>query len=393
MTALQLTVMLAALAFASCGRPSTQAAAPDQSVTTGRETTPLQLSTPRAAHSAVALANGDVLFFGGCVEDGCERGPASSTVDRFDYRSGSIARVGRLTGERVSMAAAALPSGKVLLAGGWAGSDETDAVELYDPNTGRARRVAALAIPRADIAEATLADGRILLAGGFANSRTQTVIEIFDPSTNKVAIAGHLQVPRAGAVAAVLSDGRVLIVGGGENGATGLVPSASAEIFDPATGSVVPAGRLAVARYKHAAVRLGNGRVLVIGGSDSHDRDGKISALEEFDPVTARFQPAGETLDARYKIDAAVLLLPDSRVLIAGGAAQPEIYDPATRRSARTGPNIGETLNFSTATLLPDGAVILAGGYSERGIRVSDRVWRVDPAAAGPAPAAPPPRP
>ena len=337
------------------------------------------LSTPRAAHAAIALADGDVLFIGGCVEDSCKAGPASRTIDRFEWSSGLIAPAGDLLEERVTMAAASLPDGRVMIAGGWAGAAVTGSVDLYDPRTKQTRRAGRLAEPRADIAQATLRDGKILLAGGYRDGRALDLVELFDPASLTVKSVGRLRVARAGAGAALLADGRVIIVGGAENGPNGLVPSAAAEIFAPDSGRITPAGALATARYKHAAVSLKDGRVLVVGGSDSRDRGGKIRTLEAYDLATNRFVPAGETITARYKIGAAVVVLPDSRVLIAGGASRPEIYDPATGRSRSLGPVLGEALNFSTANLLPDGSVLVAGGYSEDGIKVRNRVWKLDP--------------
>lgn len=279
------------------------------------------------------------------------------------------------------MVAQLLANGRILLAGGWAGSAVTGAIEIHDPTTGRSTAASPLGVARADIAHSVLADGRVLLAGGYADGRAQPLIELFNPADRTTSRAGNLRVPRAGAIAVTLADGRVLIAGGGENGPGGLVPSAAAEIFDPRDGSVKPAGSLAAARYKHAAVRLLDGKVLIVGGSDSRDRGGKIRAIEAFDPATGRFESAGQALDSRYKIGSAVLLLPDGRVLIAGGAEQPEIYDPARKRSQRSGPVLGEALNFSSATLLPDSSVLIAGGYSEDGIRVRDAVWRFNPEA------------
>lgn len=370
----------AALGFAACGNPSGEAGSVEAPSAKSASTT-LRLTAPRASHSAVSLPNGDVLFFGGCVADSCELGPASATVDRFDTRRGIISPAGELAGPRVSMVAQLLSDGRILLAGGWAGSAVTGAIETYDPATRRSTAAAPLGVARADIAHAVLPDGRVLLAGGYADGRALPLIELFDPADRKISRVGNLGVPRAGAVAVTLADGRVLIAGGGENGPGGLAPSAAAEIFDPRDGSVEATASLATARYKHAAVRLRDGKVLVVGGSDSRDRGGKISALEAFDPATGRFEGAGLTLDARYKIASAVLLLPDGRVLIAGGAGQPEIYDPLSKRSQRSGPVLGEALNFSSATLLRDGSVLIAGGYSEDGIRVRDAVWRFNPEA------------
>lgn len=342
----------------------------------------LRLSAPRAAHAAVALPDGDALLIGGCVADSCETGADSQTVDRFDLAGGRLTRAGTLAAPRTTMAAAVLRDGRVLIAGGWVGPAVSDSVELFDPNTGRSRALAPLAVPRADIARAVLPDGRVLLAGGYRDGRAQDVIEVYDPASERTRVIGRLGVPRAGAATAVLTDGRVLIVGGAVTGGQRLAPSAAVEIVDPRDSVVRSVGALTTARYKHAALTLRDGSVLVVGGSDARDCGGKLRSVERFDPRTGRFAPAGRLRDARYKLGDAVVLLGDGRVLVAGGADHAEIYDPATGRSQYAGLRIGEALNFSTATLLGDGSVLIAGGYSEHGIHVRDHAWRFDPGGA-----------
>jgi hypothetical protein len=63
--------------------------------------------------------------------------------------------------------------------------------------------------------------------------------------------------------ATLLPDGRVLVVGGGN----GTGPTASEELWDPATATFSRAGSLAGARMMHTATLLPDGRVLVVGGS------------------------------------------------------------------------------------------------------------------------------
>ena len=153
-------------------------------------------------------------------------------------------------------------------------------------------------------------------------------------------------------------------------------PTAAAEVYDPGAQRSKLVGSLAAARYKHAVVALRDGRVVVIGGSDHRDRDGKLASVEIFDPATKRFTPAGRLRAARYKIEGAVELV-DGRILIAGGAPRAELYDPATMQSEFVGPSIGKTLNFATTSLFPDGRVLVAGGYDENGIEMNRQAWIV----------------
>ncbi|HYE29705.1 MAG TPA: hypothetical protein VEA61_15920 [Allosphingosinicella sp.] len=365
-------VFLLAAALAACGQPvpspGRDGRAQPQSFA--------DMPVARAAHGAVALPDGRVLLVGGCVLESCEAGPESAAVDAYDPRSGRIARAGALLERRLSAVVVRLASGRILVAGGWSGPQVSARVELWDPATGRSRGGPQLAAARSDLAAATLADGRVLLAGGFDGDGPVDLVEIFDPSRGKLISAGRLTVARAGAGAAPLPDGRVLIVGGG-TGTGAREPTASAEIFDPGTGRSVAVGALAAPRYKHATVVLPDGRVLVFGGSDRRDRNGKIDRVERFEPGIRGFVAAGRLLAPRYKIGGAVVRLPDGKVLIAGGAPRAERYDPQTGVSEFAGPDFGASLNFASATLLADGSVLVAGGYDEDGIRMSRKAWRL----------------
>ena len=359
-----------AAALAACGSHSGGAAPADTAAVD--EALPMRVA--RAAHSAVALPDGRVLLIGGCVRDSCEAGPDSSTVDVFDSRSGRFAPGGALLQPRVSTTTAPLPGNKVLIAGGWVGSSVTASTEMFDPQTRRSRAGPALSAAKADMAVATLADGRILLVGGYDGQRAVGSVELFDPTDNSLRRLGTLAIARAGAGAALLPDGRVLVAGGGSNGPSGLRAEASAEIIDPASGASRLTGSLAHARYKHAIVRLPNGNILAIGGSDERDSRGKLDSIESYDPATERFTIAGRAAAKRYKIGSAVVVLGDGRVLIAGGAPRAEIFNPATGKAATVGPRFGGSLNFATATAVP-GGVLVAGGYYEDGIRMHRRAW------------------
>jgi hypothetical protein len=124
--------------------------------------------------------------------------------------------------------------------------------------------------------------------------------------------------------ATLLSDGRVLIAGGSD--ASGIV-SWSAELYYPDAGTFRPAGpSMSTGRSNHTATLLSDGRVFIAGGS------GDASA-ELYDPKTGTFSPTGSmTADRAWH---AATLLSDGRVLIAGGdignavvVASAELYQP-----------------------------------------------------------------
>jgi hypothetical protein len=140
-----------------------------------------------------------------------------------------------------------------------------------------------------------------------------------------------------------LGNGRVLVVGG--------VDEATTELYDPPTGTWIPAGTLHQPRWLHVAVRLVDGRVLVAGG-------GRYTATaERYDPATNRWTPTGSMNVDRITFTAT--LLRDGRVLVAD-SANGEVYSPATGTWTATGPVVYPGLS-GRAAVLADGQVLYAG--------------------------------
>jgi hypothetical protein len=332
------------------------------------------LSSPRATHAIVRTAR-HVLLIGGCVRDGCEPGPGSATVDVIGASS-DTRRLGRLAAPRVQPGAVWLGGERALVVGGWVGGRVDASTEVFDAVAGASRAGPAMRHPRSAAALARLADGRVLIAGGWDGRRPLAAAEVFDPATGRLAPVGSLRQARSGATATLLRDGRVLVAGGGTGDGADRVALATAELFDPSTGRFAPTGRLLLRRYKHGAVALADGSVLVVGGSDERDYAGKTATVERYDPATGRFRPAGRLAEARFKLADASVLLPSGKVLVAGGFARPELFDPATGTSRLLPVELGARWNYLTATRA-GGDVLLAGGYREGSIEVTNRVWRL----------------
>ena len=135
---------------------------------------------------------------------------------------------------------------------------------------------------------------------------------------------------------------------------------------------------MSVPRHKLAVVALADGRVLAIGGSNKQDAFGQYRTAELFDPATGSFSMTGEMAAARYKISGAVVSLDDGRVLVAAGGSPAEVFDPTTGTWGRVGGDADTGFNFSAAALLPDGSVLVSGGY-DAGIHLTDQVLRYLP--------------
>lgn len=125
-------------------------------------------------------------------------------------------------------------------------------------------------------------------------------------------------------------------------------------------------GDLTVPRSGHTATALHDGKVLVAGGSDFTLEGGTIfDSAELYDPSTNTWTPTGSMFYAR--VGHTATLLPNGHVLVAGGAinTNTELYDPATGEWYATGRLNARRPGSHDATLLADGRVLVAGGYDQ----------------------------
>jgi len=323
---------------------------------------------------------------------------ASATVTVTTSSSG-FTPTGNLKDARGLQTATLMPNNKVLLAYGsnsstniqGAGYVGLTSVEVYDVGTGAFTEI--LGDDGLGIFGHTatlLENGTVLLTGGFINdvwddyfdSVSDNGAGLYDSATGVWSGTGNMTANRGGHTATLLADGKVLIAGGADTDPTG-TGLASAELYDPGTGTFTQTGSMTVGRYLHTATLLQNGKVLIVGGVLTSGSDPDATA-EIYDPATGTFTMTGAMATAREQHTAT--LLADGRVLIAGGTTSPpasltsawlatgtvdlqgtataEIYDPSTGSFSGTG-SMAAARTFHTATLLPNGTVLIAGGGNE----------------------------
>jgi hypothetical protein len=290
--------------------------------------------------------------------------PAGVTVQIFPH---GFQATGDMGTERAAHTATLLTDGRVLVTGGFNNTHVLATAELFDPATETftstgdmtASRFAHTATLLANGPAAT--NGKVLVTGGSSGLGDLATAELFDPVTGTFTATGSMAEQRSEHTATLLANGKVLLACGTADNV--------AELYDPATGTFTATGDLVVGgRWGCTATLLKDGTVLIAGGRDAEDVfDGDpLNDAEIFDPVTGTFTATGSMTEFRYSHTAT--LLNNGKVLLAGGTngnsvSDAELFDPTTRIFSETG-----SMSFPraqhTATLLNDGTVLVAGGFS-----------------------------
>jgi hypothetical protein len=341
------------------------------------------LHEARGFHTATLLTDGMVLVDGGSNSSSpCPDGGIAS-AELYNPAAGSFApTLGQSVFVEYAHTATLLPNGKVLIAGGFGdgfeclGAGAGNVAELYDPVAGSFTRTGNMVALRGGHTATLLMNGKVLVAGGADQDPAGTgsaSAELYDPSSGGFTQTGSMAVGRFRHTATLLQNGKVLIVGGVLLSSTN--PTSTAELYDPATGSFTVTGGMTTAREEHTATLLADGTVLIVGGTNSVTASGNLqltATAEVYDPSTGSFSVTGSMTRTRSSHTAS--LVPGGAVLIAGGGddnSTAEIYDPATGSFSITGGmEVGRSGH--SATLLPNGTVLVVGGGSFVGLATAE---------------------
>ena len=358
-----------ALLFLGAGLMLAQSCAGGAFINTG------SLTTARSGHTATLLLDGRVLVAGGF--DGST---SVASAELYDPASGTWTPTGSLTKGRGIHTATLLPNGQVLVAGGDNGTFSMSGAELYDPASGTWTATGNLATERESHTATLLPSGQVHIAGGLTWWTDYIVgihasAELYDPVSGTWTATGSLATGRTSHTATLLPNGQELVAGG-FNFASGYLTSA--ELYDPQSGTWTTTGSLATAYYVPTATLLPNGQVLVAGGDGT---SGYLASAELYDPAIGAWTATASLTTARDSHTAT--LLPDGQVLVAGGdgtsgyLASAELYDSTSGAWTAAG-SLATARRDHTATLLLNGQVLVAGGYGASGYLASAELY--DPA-------------
>ncbi len=356
-------------------------------------TTQANLNTSRYLHSSTLLNNGEILVSGGvnCPSAGsCTYlnsaelyNPATST---FAYTAGPMATAR-------SAPSVLLNNGKVLVAGGYScdGSGNCSSLasaEIYDPSTSTFSSGGSMTVARSGHTTTLLGDGTVLIAGGEKCTSVTlcsalSSAEIYNPIAGTfTASQNSMSAARFGATAVLLNSGSVLITGGFD----GANFPAAVEIYN--LGSYPGAGyfnwsgaKLNVPRFDASSTLLNNGKVLVTGGSTCNLPGCPTQSAEIYDPVANTFSVLSNMNVARFNHTAT--LLTNGDVVVAGGYsscgstctgdATTEFFDPVAGTFS-PGQSVATALANHTGTLLANGNVLLVGGINA-GVTLASDEW------------------
>ncbi len=300
---------------------------------------------------AVLLQNGKVLVAGGDL--GTLILPLRN-AQLYDPSTNSWTATAKMVALRGFFAGTLLPNSQVLMAGGTNGVIKSNgydltilkSAELYDPAGGKFVATSPMTTARMSDVATLLPNGKVLITGGLNvyKPRLRYAVatasaELFDPATGTWLSAGSMSVPRAGHSAIVMQNGKVLVVGSGK-----------ADIYDPASNTWTPTGSPLSASTGTPAVLLQNGMILAAN---------PLGTAELYNPATGTWSATGSMSTTH---NGGMVLLASGKALIIGGTAGAcELYDPLSGTWSPTGSLISSRTG-APATLLPDGRVLVSGG-------------------------------
>jgi N-acetylneuraminic acid mutarotase len=335
------------------------------------------MSVGRFSFTATTLRNGLVLVAGGTTPGDI----ITNTADLYDPITGVFTPTGSMNQRRVAFSAIQLANGKVLVEGGATDTElATATAELYDPTTGTWSVTGSMNQGRQQDSAVLLRDGTVLVTGGniartpCADVCVNTIAEseIYNPSTGQWTTVGAMTIPRSFFTTTLLPNGKVLAVGGRIH--TGpdyfdFKAIAFADLYDPTTQKWSASGTMSISRTDHSATLLSTGKVLVAGGTTVDFNGVTVASAELYDPVSGTWTGTGSLLQGRERFTAT--LLRSGKVLVAGGDSydgvnanvltECELYDPGLGTWAATA-SMGTPRFGAKAALLRNGRVLEVGG-------------------------------
>jgi N-acetylneuraminic acid mutarotase len=255
--------------------------------TTGQWALTGNMVTARQGHTATLLSNGQVLVAGGCIDFACATSLAQAEI--YSPTTGTWTAVASMNVPRSGHTATLLASGKVLVASG-CGSAVTPcySAEIYDPATQRWTPTQPMIYCQYRAGAALLHSGQVLVVGGYCGTGNP-IAELFNPSINSWSATGNTSVGFYYNFAITLQGGEVLVSGG----------VTTADLYHSVPGQFKVTGSMTTQRVEgYTATLLANGTVLAAGGlgcgnacSSAEIYTPGPSPLANLSPTSLTFEP------------------------------------------------------------------------------------------------------
>jgi len=373
-----------------------------------------QQPLPRYGGTAITYRDGAGLLVGGAFPDESNQNQPLYQIERFDPNTAEYDTLHDI--ERRLDAGIALvgsgPDSRLVIVGGrdmqtGLGADFVEVIEAERTTDRQYERFFEPGLRRVALSATTLTDGRVVVIGGqradggVDDGKASGAVAEISVATGTTAVRASRAVlakPRFSHTATRLTDelGAAVLVAGGLD-ETGL-PVGQAELYKPLAESFSAqfTAQMKVPRWNHQAVRLPDGSVLFIGGltvkvdPNTMERTTvPVDTLELFSPLDASFLEVGTLPETAGLIGMSATVLPDGRVLLTGG--QRTVGGPSLDSAfiARLDPvdgtvdivatdRLGVPRSQHQATLLCDGTVLVSGGTA-----VQAQFERYNPPALG----------
>lgn len=252
--------------------------------------------------SSVAAANANRILIAG----GRSAGLTLATTALFNSTANTISAGPNLSVHRALHTATSLNNTKIIIAGGDIdGASITNTTDLYDPKTNTITAGPAMATARASHRAIALNSGKVLIIGGKSTVAGSPLAscEIYDPVANTFAATGSMTFARYDSAAVLLPDGKVLVCGGqgfNVSQSSTVAALASAEIYDPGTGSWLSVANMSIPRVGHFAGYLSASKKVLVAGANPTTTG--VTSCEYYDTTTGRwiFAPFNLVSDQTY---------------------------------------------------------------------------------------------
>eukprot|EP01046_Picozoa_sp_COSAG06_P054395 COSAG06_NODE_9677_length_1846_cov_1.724671_1_plen_482_part_10 len=280
------------------------------------------LPDPRAGHSVSSCADGRVAVCGGYNYGGYNEGGADNmnhlrrTALQWLPGTGTWSALRDLPAGRTGAASVGLPDGRTMLIGGISDGQALASVVVLTADDSGCTDLAPLVGGCAYPAAALLPDGKVLVAGGKSGRSPDAALniaELWDPATQKWTVLPPMAHKRSHPAACVLPSGRVAVVGG--FGTDGEVRK-DGEVFDPVKREWEPLRVEMAHQHSDISTVAVAGGLLAVGG---------VHTPELYDEESGRWFTLPHAMEQRRQGTGLVSV--PAAVLVAAAALQQQRHE------------------------------------------------------------------